>query len=331
MKKTCLAAGILVVSAAWSAGLPHDRFTIGTYCLRDNAQTEAHIRDLRDCGIDFVIGVSGTRTETRELMKKYGVLEIVGGYIPHPPGTPTAGTFEQTPLAAFDEGGRLFRADLAAGKFPTLAALSLGDEPNAKDFPYLGKTIARTRLATGGFPLYLNLFPNYASSTLNNTNPKYPQSQLGAATYEEYIDLYCKYIPLDHICWDHYVYSYTREVGIPRFYDNFRIVADACRRTGRALRFVPQVNSQKPEMWLSANMLRFQGFVTMAFGGESVAWACWTKGWWNNLVLTTDGEKTEQYEKLKKVNGELKKVGAATCASATSRLTSSATRRTTPT
>ena len=102
-----------------------------------------------------------------------------------------------------------------------------------------------------------------------------------------------------------------RKTGIPRFYDNFRIVADACRRTGRALRFVPQVNSQKPKMWLSANMLRFQGFVTMAFGGESVAWACWAKGWWHNLVLDAKGEKTEQYEKLKTVNGELKTVGAA--------------------
>ena len=312
MKRLCLTAGILAISAAGAAGLPHDRFAIGTYCLNGTAQTEAHIRDLKDCGIDFVIGVSGAKAETRELMKKYGILEIVSGYIPHPPGSTKAGTFAETaPLEKFEKGGRKFADDVRSGKFPTLAALSLGDEPNAVDFPHLGKTIARTRQACGNLPLYLNLFPNYASSTKNNTNPKYPKSQLGTASYEEYVDQYCKYIPLDHICWDHYVYSYSRKTGIPRFYDNFRIVADACRRTGRTLRFVPQVNSAKPEMWLSANMLRFQGFVTMAFGGESVAWACWTKGWWHNLVLDSKGEKTEQYEKLKKVNGELKTVGAA--------------------
>ena len=43
----------------------------------------------------------------------------------------------------------------------------------------------------------------------------------------------------------------------------------------------------------------------MAFGAESLCWACWT-GWWTNNVLTASGEKTAQYERLKKVNKELR-------------------------
>ena len=46
-----------------------------------------------------------------------------------------------------------------------------------------------------------------------------------------------------------------------------------------------------------------------AFGAEAITWACSGKGWFTNNVLTAKGEKTEQYEKLKKVNGELHSIG----------------------
>ena len=78
----------------------------------------------------------------------------------------------------------------------------------------------------------------------------------------------------------------------------------------RPLRFVGQVNSYRKGFRISENMLRFQGFATMAFGGESIAWACWTKGWWTNQVIDMNGERTQQYDKLKKVNHELRTVAA---------------------
>ena len=32
-------------------------FQIGAYCLKSYAQTEQHIRDIRDCHVDFVVGI----------------------------------------------------------------------------------------------------------------------------------------------------------------------------------------------------------------------------------------------------------------------------------
>ena len=92
-------------------------------------------------------------------------------------------------------------------------------------------------------------------------------------------------------------------------YENLRIVADACRDTGRSLWIVLQVNSHNPELWITENQLRFQAYTAMAFGAELITWACYTAGWWHNQVLDLNGEKTEQYDKLKTVNAELKALG----------------------
>ena len=68
---------------------------------------------------------------------------------------------------------------------------------------------------------------------------------------------------------------------------------------------VLQVNSNKPEEWITTNELRFQAYTAMAFGAENITWACYTAGWWHNQVLDEHGEKTEQYDKLKAVNTEI--------------------------
>ncbi|MBR4370139.1 MAG: hypothetical protein IKS92_03775, partial [Victivallales bacterium] len=68
---------------------------------------------------------------------------------------------------------------------------------------------------------------------------------------------------------------------------------------------VLQVNSNKPEIWISENQLRAQAYSSMAFGAENIIWACYTAGWWHNQVLDDKGNKTQQYDKLKVVNAEL--------------------------
>ena len=41
---------------------------------------------------------------------------------------------------------------------------------------------------------------------------------------------------------------------------------------------------------------------------ESLAWACYTAGWWTNQVVDASGCKTEQYEKLRRVNAEVRRI-----------------------
>ena len=183
---------------------------------------------------------------------------------------------------------------------PAIWGIDVGDEPSALDFPYYGRVMDYVdRAFPNQFP-YLNLYPNYASVSHNTAEET--ECQLGTATYEEHIQRYCENVPADYICYDFYLYS----INVTKHYENLRVVADACLRTGRSMWIVLMVNSHDPDIWMTENNLRFQAYTSMAFGAENITWACYTAGWWSNQVLDGEGNKTQQYDKLKKINAEIR-------------------------
>ncbi len=306
----CLASLTLALTQTANAayqGPDRSKLRIGAYFLRVKpVVTEAHVRDLKECGIDFVFDRFNAKYSRAEydLYAKYGIGAVVTWVIPGKPSVP--GTMRDTlQLSVYDKVSREFRS--AGRMHKVIEAMAIGDEPSAQDFPYMGEAIKAAERAFPECMIYLNLYPSYAFRATNTVSETI--AQLGAATYQEYIDKYCQYIPLDYISYDFYLYSRENEDFIAKYYDNLRIVADACRRTNRSLWFLPQVNSCVPKLWISENMLRFQAYSSMAFGAESLAWSCYAPGWWSKNVLTAEGEKTEQYAKLKAVNAELHRIG----------------------
>ena len=302
-----LAAIPSVCDAAYQ-GPDRSKLRIGAYFLRPKncKVTEGHVKDLKECGIDFVFDKFNSKTSRAEydLYRKYDVKAVATWVIPGKPKVP--GTMaEKVPLSVYGEVSKKFRS--AGRMHEVIEALAIGDEPSALDFPHMGKAVESAQKAFPECLIYLNLYPSYAFLS-NNSNLKILE-QLGANSYQEYIDKYCRYIPLDYISYDFYLYSRENEDFIAKYYDNLRIVADACRKTNRSLWFIPQVNSCVSNLWISANMLRFQASSSMAFGAESIAWACYAPGWWQKNVLTPDGKKTQQYAKLKMVNAELHCIG----------------------
>lgn len=279
--------------------MDRSRLNIGVYHLRPYARTEQHVRDLRECGVDFVICMDDDRP-TLDLFEKYHVGAIVTGILPGWWGGDgdNAGKLADTnPMEKYEKAAASF-AD-----HPAVWGIDCGDEPSALDFPYYGKVMRRVdELFPKQFG-YLNLYPNYASVAVNTGAETI--NQLGTPTYAEHIDEYIKNVGTDYICYDFYMYS----ASVAGAYENLEIVADACRKTGRSMWIVLQVNSNRPEEWISENQLRIQAYSAMAFGAENIIWACYTAGWWHNQVLDENGEKTEQYDKLKKVNRELAELG----------------------
>ncbi len=282
------------------------RFHIGGYYLMKYATDEAHIRDVRDCGLDFISCIEADNPsqmrDVLNLFDKYGLAAYIGCW-PHPRGL-KAGTFHESwPLDKIRAKASKF-SENGYEDYPSFQGGYAGDEPSAKDFPHLGKAIALERELMPDVLPYLNLYPNYA--TAYEDSPDSARSQLGCRNYKEYIDLYCRYIPLDYISYDFYLYGPPDEHLLPKMYSNYQIVADACRSTGRSFWYIPQVNGRRSDEWTSENRLRFQAFSAMAFGCESINWACYCAGWWSNQVLDREGNKTQQYWKLKKVNGEIR-------------------------
>lgn len=278
--------------------MDRNRLNIGAYILQPYARTEQHIKDISECGIDFIVCMGNDRPAL-DYFEKYGVGAIVSGVVPGWWGGDgnNAGKMESSnPMEKYDKAVADFE------DHPAIWGIDVGDEPSALDFPYYGKVIDKVNRGFSEQFAYLNLYPNYASVAVNTDSQTV--NQLGTKTYAEHIEKYCENVNTDYICFDYYPYS----ASINGFYENMQIVADACRNTGRSMWIVIQVNSLHEEIWLSENKLRFQAYASMAYGAENIIWACYTAGWWHNQVLDANGNKTEQYEKLKKINAEIRNI-----------------------
>lgn len=316
---------VLLASISCVAGTPRmdrTKLQIGTYCLAERHRDEAHVQEIKDCGIDFVYGIPATDRQTLDLCAKHGLGVIATGAVPfwHGMDGSTAGQMAALrPLESYQTAMEKY-AD-----HPAVWMLDYVDEPSALDFPWIAKVteFMQAKSPKGVVP-YINLYPNYASVVGNTADQTV--NQLGTKTYAEHVEAYVKHMPLDYVCFDFYVYSAIGKEEFAKklvmFYDNLEDVARVCRKSGKSLWFIPQVNSSWEGLWLSENMLRFQAHLAMAYGAEVLNWACWgiegvpetpdmpgLNGWWTNNVLTLDGKRTQQYDKLKKVNGELRRLG----------------------
>ena len=133
------------------------KINIGTYCLQSYARSEAHIRDLRECGIDFVIGMQSTDTATLDLMAQYGVGCVANGVLPGWWGGngERAGQLSQiNPMKSYEAGAANFK------DHPAIWGIDIGDEPSALDFPYYGRVYSKVNAMFPNQFTYLNLYPN---------------------------------------------------------------------------------------------------------------------------------------------------------------------------
>ncbi|MBP3773893.1 MAG: hypothetical protein ILA34_00915 [Bacteroidaceae bacterium] len=277
--------------------MDRSRINIGVYHLKPYATSESHIRDLRDCGVDFVLCMRNEKP-TLDLMYKYHVGAVLYDVLPQWwPRQKKAGEMEKIyPFKMYVKAAKKWK------DHPAVWGMDIGDEPSALDFPYCGRLVREMEKMFPNQFIYTCLYPNYASVAENSDN--LALSQLGTSTYAEHIAAYCKHVPTDYICYDYYVYS-SKNSLVPRAFENLQVVADACTGTQRSFWITLQVNSKFAELWTTENQLRYQAYTAMAFGAENIIWACYTLGWWKNQVVDIEGNKTEQYPKLQRVNAEI--------------------------
>ena len=276
------------------------KFYIGTYCLGKNARDEQHVKELAECGMDILFGVNYDKP-LLDLLEKYGVHVVPNGVLPGWFGGDgkNAGMLERTnSIESYIRGIEAF------SDHPAIIGLDIGDEPSSLDFPYYGKVVD---ILSECFPdklLYLNIYPSYGM--LKDASDEQAKRELGTDTYRDYLTSYCENVPLPYLSIDHYPFSLSSS-GIDRFLSDLADAAEICRAYSRPLMTVLEVNSKEPERFISADELRLQAYCALAYGSRVVSWACYSPGWWQNNALDRDGNKTEQYEKLKEVNGELKR------------------------
>lgn len=290
--------------SAKSPSFDRTKLLIGTYCMAPEFQDEEHVKDMADCGVDFLIGK--VKQSALDVFAKYGVGVIKKRIVPGWWGgsSKNGQMAEVNPIDKYETAMRNFT------DHPAIVGIDIGDEPSSLDFEHFGKVAAYVAKAAPDKLVFVNLFPNYAAAA--SLTRSEADSQLGAPDYRTYIERYCRHFPLDYICFDSYIWGWRNTPSV--LFENLRIVSDACAGTGKSPWVILQVNSHKPAKGpkrgpMTENMLRYQSNVSLAFGAEVVVWACWTKGWWLDNVVDTNGLKTAQYDRLKTVNAELKRVG----------------------
>ena len=303
-----------VATTAAFAGMDRTKFNIGAYRFGEGMpsfRTEQHVKELKEGGIDFIASFQ-PRTNaaafyaTLDLFEKYGVGAITEGGSAIGASCPLKAygrVKENKPLIpdVYVSAAKQFRPH------PALWGIDIGDEPNGMDLSNVGKAVELCRRLFPVSMCYVNLYPSYARLPTNTAD--IVNSQLGSLTYKDYIEDYCKYVPLDYISFDIYPYVKPKPKGIPIYFENLKIAADACVNHGKSLWVVGQVNTYFGHPPLAENKMRYQAYTAMAFGAEVMSWATWAYGWWTNNVYSGTGEKTVVYDRVKRVNAELHRLG----------------------
>lgn len=303
-----------VVTVEPDAVLPkvdRSRVLIGSWRFRSYLWDEEHVREYKDAGMDLscIAGEKGKDTKVvLDLFEKHGIGCFIcrrEAYAPMPywgAWLPAGTMREKNPISDYDA------AKAAYVDHPAIWGFTICDEPNAMDLPYIGEVVDRLKGHYPGKIMYFDLLPNYG--TLAEVGRDKAKSQLGTRTYAEHIDIYMKEVSTDYLSYDFFVYQDPDDRRlVQKMYDNYDVVAKACRRGGRSFWYAPMVNSRRPALWTSANMLRFQAYSAMAYGAEMINWCCWCPGWFTNQVVEANGKRTAQYERVKKVNGEIRRLG----------------------
>jgi len=182
------------------------------------------------------------------------------------------------------------------------------DEPGARDFAGLAKAVAAVRKYAPGKLAYINLFPNYATVGAPDT------SQLGTATYREYLERFVAEVRPQVLSWDNYMTQVSADMVEPkataRYYQNLLDVRDVAMQNGLPFWQIVSSNQIRPHTTVPspANML-LQAYTTLAAGGSSVSWYKYYATGYGYAPIDAEGNRTVTWQYLRMVNEQLQIIG----------------------
>ena len=156
--------------------------------------------------------------------------------------------------------------------------------------------------------------------TMNNIDLYNKVALLHASTdkhlnmYKEYISKYISEVDTDILCVDIYPLNQADTISGAFWLNNLDVLAEACKETGRKLWVITQVNgSTNPDVTSNrycdnVEDIRYQIYVSLAFGAKSVIHACYQSGWWDkeSNMIDQNGNRTASYYAVQQANKEAK-------------------------
>jgi hypothetical protein len=247
------------------------------------------ILSIRECAFDTVAFV---RPDQLELVERAGMRALVGRL-----GDLSVNWRELSDKAIVDHVKELVAE---AGESDALIGYLIADEPSAADFPALGKAVAAVKELAPGKLAYINLFPNYST-----------RSQLGTATYTEYLERYVAYVKPQFLSYDNYSVLYsldlTNRARAASYYTNLLEVRRIAAKYGLPFWNAVSSNQIRPYTTVpSPANLRVQAYTTLAAGGRGLTWFTYYAGRYAYAPIDSAGNRTATWSYLKRVNSQVR-------------------------
>jgi hypothetical protein len=267
-----------------------------------DASAETSLRDAADCHFN-VIGF--VRPEDLPVCKRLGLAAIVA-----PSGAGGGSTWFRDWKTLTDEAidrGVRSMVEQAAGNEAVLG-YTIMDEPGTSAFPKLARAVAALNRHAPGKLAHINLYPNYA--TLGAPD----RSQLGAATYTEYLERFAAEVRPQFLCYDNYMVTYSDDfqdaAKAALYVTNLLEVRRVAHKHGLPFWNVACCNQVRPFTTVpSPANLAVQAYTTLAAGGRGLTWFKYQQGAYGYAPIDNSGRKTETWRYLQLVNRQVRTLG----------------------
>jgi len=296
----CMNAGSSASAAeatkAWEIGTP-----IVTY-FAGPPITDATARQMADAGFNLV----WSKENELDIVHKYGMRAMIHDQLLTVQALETPENTDR--LNAFIDRVK---------NHPAMYAYYITDEPNASQFPALGKLVEHIRKRDPAHLAYINLFPTYANN-----------AQLGnqgdtTAAYQEHLRQYLATVKPALLSYDHYHFNADGTDG-GQYFLNMEMI----RRAALAAD-IPWLNIIQGCTWTTsmrapnADELRWLHYTSLAYGARAISYfVYWYEGFYNELteggmppekvgmLYRPDGSQTLQYLAAKELNLQFTAVAA---------------------
>lgn len=252
-------------------------------------------KEIRDGGFTFVIGFREIEDGEETVIKALDCAEANGlKYLVSDPRV------KNLALDALSEMGPLVAP--YAGH-PAYMGHLFFDEPSAEEFERLAALADSYYAHVLDGLAYVNLLPTYAKPPMWGTD-----------TYADYLEQFLSTFKPKVLSYDHYPLLMGKNK--PDYFANLWQISEACRRHGVPFwLFIQTLSFNGKYREPNEAELRWQVNLSLAFGAVGIQYfTYWSPEDWNNetfgeALIRKDGSRTEQYDRVKRINDELAVVG----------------------
>lgn len=198
--------------------------------------------------------------------------------------------------------GRMSEKEIAeADKDPAVWGILGKDEPTEKLFPMILEQKEKSKKFATSKVFFNNLLPTYGFKSF--------------AEYKDYLNKFIKAIKPEIITYDFYPFPARAPFCSADFIPNLELVRSISKENGAKYGIILQVVEHGGLRSTNEAELRWQAYLALAYGSKIIGWFTFLteidygKWIWRDAVIDRDGFRTRHYSMLRRINGEILKLG----------------------